>query len=74
MQWKKELANYNLDKSIIAEILSKNPDGEPLVEKYNTDDHGIFHAIIHGLDRKHSLKIIVETLYPSFKNFCQLLT
>lgn len=71
-EWKSELRKYNLDDKVIAEIISKDPEHSPIIEKYFFDDYGIFHATVCGLDRQNSRKLIVESFYSVFKKFVNI--
>jgi len=71
--WKKALAEYNLEKRVIAEVISKNPWNTPLVESSYFDEENIFHASVCGLDRENRVKDIVSAFSPAFKDFTEII-
>ena len=71
--WKKSLAEYNLEKRVIAEVISKNPWNTPLVESSYFDEENIFHASVCGLDRENRVKDIVSAFSPAFKDFTEII-
>ena len=66
--WKKALAQYNLDDRIIAEITSVNHENFPAVLEKNVDENGIIKISLDGLDRSHARNDLIEAYKKAFEN------
>ena len=66
--WKKALAQYNLDDRIIAEITSVHHENFPAVLEKNVDENGIIKISIDGLDRSHARNDLIEAYKKAFEN------
>lgn len=72
--WKKALADYGLEKRIIAGFISDDYMAPFDMTDINQDDNGIFHAEMNGLNRDHKQDDIIRGMMLKMADFARYLS